>query len=82
MDAELLSAVSAALTAATGTDAWAAMRDRIARLYGRSEEAEADQLDETRAELLSGDPEQKLDAEEEWRAQLTRLLRKEPHGRR
>ncbi|MCX4666704.1 ATP-binding protein [Streptomyces sp. NBC_01381] len=80
MDAELLSAVSAALTGAMGTDAWAAMRDSVARLYGRSEEAEAAQLDETRAELLSGDQDQTLGAEAEWRAQLNRLLSQHPRA--
>ncbi|MEU4998363.1 hypothetical protein [Streptomyces sp. NPDC021622] len=81
MDAELAalaSAGSTALVQAMATDAWAAMRDRIVRLYGRAREEEADQLDETRAELLAGDPEERIEAEDEAHAQLTRLLRENP----
>ncbi|MEV8018272.1 sel1 repeat family protein [Streptomyces sp. NPDC086554] len=78
----LLTAASTALVQVMASEAWAGTRDRIARMYGRSEgiEAEAAQLDEVRAELLSGDQDQKLDAEAEWRAQLSRLLSENPRA--
>ncbi|MEV0317277.1 sel1 repeat family protein [Streptomyces sp. NPDC050658] len=86
MDAELValaSAGSSALVQAMATDAWEAVRDRVARLYGRAERtqrAEAAQLDEIRAELLSGDQGQALDPEAEWRARLSRLLAENPRA--
>ncbi|MEE4596666.1 hypothetical protein V2J94_33065 [Streptomyces sp. DSM 41524] len=72
--------VAAAMVQAAGSDAWAAMRDRIARLLGRGdagrERAELERLDRTTSELE--DPE--LSEEERtlfrqtWQARFRRFL--------
>ncbi|MBP8538247.1 hypothetical protein [Streptomyces sp. MK37H] len=80
--------VAAAILQAAGSDAWAAMRDRIARLLGRGdagrERAELERLDRTTSDLE--DPE--LSEEERtlfrqtWQARFRRFLEGLDEGER
>ncbi|MFE5123695.1 hypothetical protein [Streptomyces sp. NPDC056669] len=80
--------VVAGIVQAAGTDAWAAMRDRIARLLGRGdagrERAELDRLDRTTSDLE--DPglseEERTLLRQSWQVRLRRLLEGLDEGER
>lgn len=91
---EALTALSAtgggAIAQAAGTDAWHAVRGRIARLLGRGDEAresaELERLDRTRAALdaAAGGEADRVRAEQAavWRSRLELLLEELPEQQR
>lgn len=86
---ELAARASATLVSAAVTDAWAAARSGIARLFGRGdagkEKAAEDRLDNTANVLSQGDPsahEATLRAQAaEWTTRLSDLLEEHPELR-
>ncbi|NML52503.1 hypothetical protein HHL19_18270 [Streptomyces sp. R302] len=91
---ELARAGGAAVVRAAGTDAWAGLREALARWFGRGDEqrhrTELELLDRTAAELLGAQEggaadaaHARADGDRVWRSRIERLLKELPeHERR
>lgn len=89
LDAELAALAASGASSLVGlmvSDAWAATRERVARLLARGgdEEQAGAELAAARAELAeadrNGDEEHRADVQEEWQLRLRRLLRADPEA--
>lgn len=79
MIAQLVQDGAKALVGAMATDAWAQIRERVAKLFGRgdhaAEEAELAVLDEFRDAIESVPPESRAEVMREQQAELRGMLR-------